>query len=570
MLLTGFGTRKRVDGSWYYKYFNQTYSSKSYMYDIGNGVTPEKFVTYLNDYCCSTFGHQWDEGKVTLEPTCTEEGEKFFTCTVCGDTKTEAMDPLGHDLSKTAAVQPTCTEKGNTAYYTCNRCWYYFSDAAGKNEIEEDSWIVKAKGHTWKTEYTVDEDSTCTAEGTESIHCEECNVIKEGSERAVAMKPHTYGEWKVEKEPTCTEEGLQAKACTVCGDRQEEVLSKLPHSWKTEYTVDEDSTCTAEGTESIHCKDCNIIKEGSERTIAMKPHTYGEWKVEKEPTCTEEGLKARACTECGDRQEEVLSMLPHSWKTEYTVDEDSTCTAEGTESIHCKDCNVIKEGSERTIAMKPHTYGEWEILTEPTYDAEGLRKHVCVDCQHEEEEIMPVLQRVSLEDVTITVSSKTYTGKALKPTVKAVYDGNVLEEGKEYEVVFSNNVKAGKGKATLTGIEGYEGTVEKTFTINKASNTLAAKGKTVKVKFAKLKKKNQSIGVKTAFAVTKPQGKVTYKVTTYDKKAKKKITVSSSGNVTVKKGLKKGTYKVKVKVSAAGNSNYKAGSRTATLTVKVN
>ena len=44
----------------------------------------------------------------------------------------------------------------------------------------------------------------------------------------------------------------------------------------------------------------------------------------------------------------------------------------------------------------------------------------------------------------------------------------------------------------------------------------------------------------------------------------------TTGRVTVKKGLKKGTYKAKVKIKAAGNSNYKASTvKTVMITVKV-
>ena len=32
--------------------------------------------------------HSWDEGKVTKEATCKEEGMKLYTCTECGETKT--------------------------------------------------------------------------------------------------------------------------------------------------------------------------------------------------------------------------------------------------------------------------------------------------------------------------------------------------------------------------------------------------------------------------------------------------------------------------------------------------
>lgn len=36
-------------------------------------------------------GHQWDEGKVTKEPTETSDGEMTFVCTVCNETRTEII-----------------------------------------------------------------------------------------------------------------------------------------------------------------------------------------------------------------------------------------------------------------------------------------------------------------------------------------------------------------------------------------------------------------------------------------------------------------------------------------------
>lgn len=42
--------------------------------------------------------HAWDEGKVTKEATCTEAGEKVFTCQRCGETKTEEIPALGHNF----------------------------------------------------------------------------------------------------------------------------------------------------------------------------------------------------------------------------------------------------------------------------------------------------------------------------------------------------------------------------------------------------------------------------------------------------------------------------------------
>lgn len=38
--------------------------------------------------------HKWDAGKITKEPTTIEEGERTYTCTVCGETKTEVIGVL--------------------------------------------------------------------------------------------------------------------------------------------------------------------------------------------------------------------------------------------------------------------------------------------------------------------------------------------------------------------------------------------------------------------------------------------------------------------------------------------
>ena len=66
--------------------------------------------------------HAWNDGIVTKEPTCTEAGEKTYTCT-CGDTKTEPIQALGHDLKETVITEPTCGTAGSKEI-TCSRCDY--------------------------------------------------------------------------------------------------------------------------------------------------------------------------------------------------------------------------------------------------------------------------------------------------------------------------------------------------------------------------------------------------------------------------------------------------------------
>ena len=88
-----------------------------------------------------------------------------------------------------------------------------------------------------------------------------------------------------------------------------------------------------------------------------------------------------------------------------------------------------------------------------------------------------------------------------------------------------------------------------------------AKIKTYKAK--KLKRKKATFNLK---ARSLGKAKLTYKVTKYPKKAKKCMTVTKSGKVTLKKKAKKGTYKIRI--TAAKTSKYQKAVKYVTVKVK--
>jgi hypothetical protein len=97
-------------------------------------------------------------------------------------------------------------------------------------------------------------------------------------------------------------------------------------------------------------------------------------------------------------------------------------------------------------------------------------------------------------------------------------------------------------------------------------NPIKVKGKTVEIKANKVAAKKQTIKRKKAINVSNAKGTVTYK----KKSGNKKITINKkTGDITVKKGLKKGKYKVKIAVTAAGTNWYYPRTVTTTVTVKV-
>ena len=98
-------------------------------------------------------------------------------CDTCGYDKTV---PHTHNLTLVPAKAPTCTEKGNTAYYTCDGCDKWFEDATGASEItDKTSVILAATGHSasdWKSDNT-DHWKECTVVG--------CGVIIEAARRRI-------------------------------------------------------------------------------------------------------------------------------------------------------------------------------------------------------------------------------------------------------------------------------------------------------------------------------------------------------------------------------------------------
>ena len=129
-------------------------------------------------------------------------------------------------------------------------------------------------------------------------------------------------------------------------------------------------------------------------------------------------------------------------------------------------------------------------------------------------------------------------------------------------------LKAGTAVITVKAAENdvfNAGEKSVTVVVSKAAGKLAVSGKTVKVKYSKLKKKDQKVKASSAIMVSDAAGKVTY----VKKSGNKKIKIASNGKITVKKGLKKGTYKVKVTVKAAGDASFGKASKVAKVKIVV-
>ncbi|MBQ2723646.1 MAG: hypothetical protein IJF72_03210 [Clostridia bacterium] len=106
--------------------------------------------------------HEWNQGQVTTQPTCEDEGVKTFTCTVCGQTKTES--------------------------------------------------IAVTSEHTFASEWSFDDDN--------HWHAATC----EHDEEVSALAEHDWDEGEITTPATATEDGVMTYTCTVCGHSYTEAI----------------------------------------------------------------------------------------------------------------------------------------------------------------------------------------------------------------------------------------------------------------------------------------------------------------------------------------------------------
>ena len=193
------------------------HSFTNYVYDNNAACTADGTETAKCDRCDATdtrtaagtaTGHTFSGWQVRTPASCTEKGEEYRAC-ACGEEETRSIDPLGHTLVKTEAVEPTETSAGNIEYWTCTVCGKLFSDEAANNEITQAETVLPKLEHTHVYgSYAYDGNA----------HWQTC-ACGQTSERT----PHAFGAWTVTKEPTYTEEGSRSRTC-VCGFTETETL----------------------------------------------------------------------------------------------------------------------------------------------------------------------------------------------------------------------------------------------------------------------------------------------------------------------------------------------------------
>ncbi len=473
--------------------------------------------------------HIYDKGVITKEATRTEAGKKTYTCKYCGHQKTET-------IPATAASISGCDISLSSESYT-------YTGSACKPSV-----TVKLGSKTLSsgTDYTVSYTNNTNA-GTAKV-----TVTGKGNYSGSASKTFTIQKAVQSLNAAVSDTSLKT------GDTTQITASGIG---TITYTSSDTSVAAVSSTGLITAK---AAGKASITVTAAGNANYNSAKKTISITVTETKPAA------------VTTPISISFsETSVTLDKGSsrviTVTTYG--GLPSRFSFVSKKGN--TSVISTEWTGSWKktdgkhshdliitglkdgksALTVYVKDSNTGNYWANKSININVKSPAPASNKITGNGVTLSKTSYTYNGKAKKPGVTVKVSGKKLKKDTDYKLSYSSNIKAGTAVVTVTGKGKYTGKIQKTFTINKASQNFNLIRSSYTYKKSDLKKSRQRVPI----VVFNYKG-------TLSKRSSSKYIYFSNGACYVKKGTPKGTYKVIV--SASGNKNYKMQQKTVKITIK--
>ena len=280
------------------------------------------------DSCGATrkITHSWNKGDVTKEATCTATGTIKYTCTVCGETKSDKLGKADHAYDH--ACDTGCNNCGaereitHALAWTCDSTEHWMACAVCGYEQDRGA-------------HTLDTVLTGIDEG-HGILCTTCNLIPD-------MQKHTFDS---QCDEDCADCGYQRvithyygatwhydtqghwQACALCGLKtelqehttgQESAEAETTDGTVSEVVVDADLLCTTCGfivtpaPDHVHMMDGNWISDetghrfpcrcGSESDVVS--HNWDEGQIDEVA-----GIVMYHCTDCDYARAEIYIPEP--------------------------------------------------------------------------------------------------------------------------------------------------------------------------------------------------------------------------------------------------------------------
>lgn len=275
----------------------------------------------LNLYFSS---HSYNGWLTTISPTCQSRGEEINCCNICGYTKTQQIEKVGHYYSEfVRTYSATCISQGYDEY-SCQWCSdYTFKNYTSTNSSNHVGGTTTTEGHSTNCMTFGYIKTTCN--GCSAIISTNCYAIHEMDNGTVIQSPTCI--LYEEKQYSCTRQNCQY-SYNETGDRDASVHSMIMQSSGNK------NNCTQNGYIEYYCYHCGTVTD----TSSYSSHSYSSAVDRTEnPTCTTGGYNYYCCTRTGcqvEKKELTSSALGHLY--EYTSEY-------GGLSI-CSDCGFSVSG----------------------------------------------------------------------------------------------------------------------------------------------------------------------------------------------------------------------------------
>ena len=245
--------------------------------------------------------HIWNPGVITTQPTATTKGVKTYTCSVCGATKTEEVEPSTHQHTFATTWQ------GNATYH-----WH--PATCGHNNVSD------LGEHRWNAG-VVTSWPTHTTPGQKVYTCSVCGMTK----TETLQQTHVYDQMNptsanLKTQATCTSPAVYYKTCS-CGAKGTETFtygSALGHTASSTWGKDANyhwnvcSRCGAKGDLIAHTFDstgkCSVC--GYSKADAHVHTSHLTRVPAKAATCTTDGNTQYYICDCGQWFTDVTCNTP--------------------------------------------------------------------------------------------------------------------------------------------------------------------------------------------------------------------------------------------------------------------
>ena len=431
------------------------------------GLTAADMPT-INVYRCE---HHWDQGEIITEPTCTEEGEKKFTCSICGDEKTEKVSATGHQHTEIRnKKEATCKETGYSGDTWCKDC--------GK-KILSGQTIAKTENHSWDAG-KVTTKATCTEEGEKTFTCSICGDEKT---EKISATGHQHTEIRNKKEATCKETGYSGDTwCKDCGKKilsGQAIAKTEDHSWN-QGKITKEPTCKEKGEKTFTCSICGNTKT---EKVSTTDHQHMEIRNQKNPTCKEAGYSGDTyCADCGVKissGKTIAKTKNHNWDGGVITTE-PTCTERGEKTFTCTICGNTDT---KKVNATGHRYGAYKVVKEPTNKRKGLKSKTCSVCGKIVYEGIPKTNSSPTDSSETNPDQNPQTSQKTTRKIKLNRRKLTLKKGKSFRLKVTLTPADSQDKIT------YKTSNKKIATVSKTGKIKAKKKGKVKITVISGKKK---------------------------------------------------------------------------------